>query len=458
VGDLGAMKGMNYEELYATDKRLRSGSYGTVYTCHHRNEEGKLYAVKIIDRQKIKKTDDDSVFREVSVLKEFVGVPNIIQLIDFFVGPERLFVVQVLATGGDVFDRLSQRRTYSEENARTLARVLLGAIDAMHHVQPSPVVHRDLKPENLLLGDADDDASILLADFGFARHVTGKGCTTRCGTPAFVAPEVVLGVPYGVSVDLWSIGCLLYMLIGGYPPFNGKHHRELFRKIRASDFVFHEAYFGKVSDSAKNVISSLLTVNRDLRWSARQCLDSDWFREPAENLSSTDLSGSLREIKRFKARRHWKAASVIINWAAAQPFWKPDMVSFSQQMTAWDKEAIAHATLEASSSQVGSQATLASFMSQIPRLRFEDVYELKTQIRKGSYAVVWQGVHRQSGEIFAVKVVQRNGLKPSDDAAVLNEVAIMQQLSGKKYFCQLMDFYEEKEAFYLVMEFMAGGT
>jgi calcium/calmodulin-dependent protein kinase I len=72
--------------------------------------------------------------------------------------------------------------------------------------------------------------------------------------------------------------------------------------------------------------------------------------------------------------------------------------------------------------------------------------------------VVWQGVHRQSGEIFAVKVVQRNGLKPSDDAAVLNEVAIMQQLSGKKYFCQLMDFYEEKEAFYLVMEFMAGGT
>jgi serine/threonine protein kinase len=451
---------MKYEETYVTDKRLRSGSYGTVYTCHHLTDTtGKLYAVKIIDRKKLKKKDDDSVFREVSVLKEFVGVPNIIQLIDFFEGPERLFVVQVLASGGDVFDRLSQRRTYSEENARTLARVLLGAIDAMHHVQPSPVVHRDLKPENLLLEDAEDDASILLADFGFARHVTGKGCLTRCGTPAFVAPEVVLGVPYGVSVDLWSIGCLLYMLIGGYPPFNGKHHRELFRKIRASDFVFHEAYFGKVSDSAKNVISNLLTVNRDLRWSARQCLDSEWFREPAESLRSTDLSDSLREIKRFKARRHWKAASVMINWAASQPFWKPDAVSFAQQMTAWDKEAVANAPPdESSSSQGGSQATLGSFMSHIPHLRFVDVYELKSQIRTGSCAVVWQGVHRQSGEIFAVKVVQRNGLKPSDDAAVLNEVAIMQQLSGKKHFCQLMDFYEEKDAFYLVMEYMAGGT
>eukprot|EP00977_Amphora_coffeiformis_P016543 scaffold5141_cov169-Amphora_coffeaeformis.AAC.10 len=247
VGGVGGTTGktIKYEDVYTTDKRLRSGSYGTVYTCHHKgdppppppameivasgdnndNNGGAaaeatatttaVYAVKIIDRKKLKKKDDEGVFREVKILQEMIGVPNIIQLMDFFAEPERLFVVQNLAAGGDVFDRLASRKTYSEKDARTLARVLLKAMDAMHHIQPTPVVHRDLKPENLLLANAHDDASILLADFGFARHVTPQGCTTRCGTPAFVAPEVVVGVPYGVSVDMWSIGCLLYMLIGG---------------------------------------------------------------------------------------------------------------------------------------------------------------------------------------------------------------------------------------------------
>lgn len=444
-GGIGT-KNIKYDDLYTTDKRLRSGSYGTVYTCHHRTTMDTVYAVKIIDRKKLKKKDDEGVFREVRVLKEFIGVPNIIQLIDFFTEPDKLFVVQNLAAGGDVFDKLSQRKTYSEQDARVLARVLLKAIDAMHHVEPTPIVHRDLKPENLLLADPNDDTSILLADFGFARHVTPEGCKTRCGTPAFVAPEVVIGNPYGVSVDLWSIGCLLYMIIGGYPPFSGKNHRELFRKVRAADFVFHEAYFGKVSDSAKNVISHLLTVNKDLRWSARQCLESDWFKkETVKTLSSNDLSESLQEFKRLKARRSWKAAKAIIGWTMHQPFWKPDAVSFNDQMKEWDKVAVAPTTPSPNS----SQSTLASYMSQIPRLRFADVYELQEKIRKGSYAMVWQAAHRQTGEMFAVKIVQRKGLKPSDDEAVLNEVAIMQQLGGKKHFCQLLDFYEESDAFYL---------
>ena len=240
VGGVGAAIGktIRYEDVYTTDERLRSGSYGTVYTCHHRGdplpvaavaavENGAAvvssttaestgsttpYAVKIIDRKKLKKKDDEGVFREVKILEEMIGVPNIIQLKDFFAEPERLYVVQNLAAGGDVFDRLASRKTYSEKDARALARVLLKAMDAMHQI---PVVHRDLKPENLLLANGQDDSSILLADFGFARHVKPEGCTTRCGTPAFVAPEVVIGVPYGCAVDMWSIGCLLYMLIGG---------------------------------------------------------------------------------------------------------------------------------------------------------------------------------------------------------------------------------------------------
>lgn len=224
--------------------------------------------------------------------------------------------------------------------------------------------------------------------------------------------------------------------------------------------MFHEAYFGKVSDSAKNVISQLLTVNTDLRWSAEMCLESDWFKKEAgDSLSNRDLSTTIQELKRFKARRSWKAARVVLKWASTQPFWKPDAVSFADQMSEWDKEAAA-ATASPNSSQAnmaGSHSTLTSIMSAIPRLRFADVYELKDKIRKGSYAVVWRAEHKQTGDVFAVKVVQRQGLKPSDDEAVLSEVAIMQQLLGKKHFVQLLDFYEEADAFYLVMEYMSGG-
>jgi len=206
---------LSFDQLYETDKRLRAGSFGTVYTCHHKLHPDTTHAVKILDRQKLKKKDDDAVFREVEILKELQDHSHIIRLIDFFVEPKQLYVVQSYAAGGDVFDRLSQRVNYTEKDARDLAKILLETIRGMHSIKPYPIVHRDLKPENLLLRDKGDDSSILLCDFGFARHVKEEKCRTRCGTPAFVAPEILLGVPYGVSVDLWSIGCLLYMLIGG---------------------------------------------------------------------------------------------------------------------------------------------------------------------------------------------------------------------------------------------------
>lgn len=175
------------EDLYTTESRLRSGSYGTVYTCHHKADPQTTYAVKIMDRSKLKKVDDESVFREVSILSELVEHEHVIRLVDFFVEPQRLCVVQVLAVGGDVFDRLAQRSVYTENDARHLARILLEAIDGLHSVKPFAIIHRDLKPENLLLKDEKNDSSILLADFGFSRHVTEEGCRTRCGTPAFVA-------------------------------------------------------------------------------------------------------------------------------------------------------------------------------------------------------------------------------------------------------------------------------
>jgi calcium/calmodulin-dependent protein kinase I len=457
---------LSFLDLYERDNRLRSGSFGTVYTCHHQLHTDITYAVKILDRRKLKPKDDAAVFREVSILKLLKDLPHVVRLIDFFVEPETFYMVQVYAAGGDVFDRLAARSHYTEKDARDLAKILLETIAAIHEKN---IVHRDLKPENLLLKSATGDTSILLADFGFARTVPEKGCITRCGTPAFVAPEILLGLPYNISVDLWSIGCLLYMLIGGYPPFQGANHRALFRKVRASDFIFHEAYFQTVSVSAKQLISGLLTVNSSVRWTATKALACDWFHKtPANRLLKNDLSGNLEELQKFKPRQKWKSTAKAVAWASSANFWNPDAISFSQQLTAWDKTALGGdvkvgnrdqtgMNLSSHSAQSAASASTGSVTSKVGRVKFLDVYELKTKLRKGSYATVWECQHLETKENLAVKIIQRKGLQPKDDEAVLNEVAIMQSLTGNKYTVQLMDFYEEDEAFFLVMEYMAGG-
>jgi len=358
-----------------------------------------------------------------------------------------------------------------------------------------------LKPENLLLVDPNDDTSILLCDFGFARHVDvstspsadNNKCQTRCGTPAYVAPEVLLGLPYGLSVDLWSTGCLLYMLLGGYPPFQADNHRALFRKIRAGDYVFHQKYFGGVSIPAKRLISNLLTVNPQKRWSAQQALKSDWFQVvDSKALQSHDLATSLDSMKQIRARQRWRSATNAIRWATTARFWTSDKVSFQQQMLDWDKAVVVVSTgnggedktppVSAPSSapaspvmdknspgqDAGSSETIeaiaspgivrsSSLLGKLPKVKFENVYELKKELRKGSCAMVWEARHRVTNEIYAVKVIQRNKLKPQDDQVVLNEVAILQSLNENKYVVQLMDFYEEDDAFYLVMEYMSGG-
>jgi serine/threonine protein kinase len=225
--------------------------------------------------------------------------------------------VQDYARGGDVFDRLAKRVSYTEKDARDLGVILLETMKEMHQRK---IVHRDMKPENLLLKSTMDDTSILLADFGFAKYVPEEGLKTRCGTPAFVAPEILVGKQYDTQVDMWSVGCLIYMLIGGYPPFQDETHRGLFRKIRAADFTFHDVYWNQVSLAAKQLITNLLTVDPKDRLSAQQSLDSDWLEVKEDSLSVRDLSGSISEIKRFKAKTKLKSAVNAVMWSVGKKF------------------------------------------------------------------------------------------------------------------------------------------
>jgi len=216
------------------------------------------------------------------------------------------FLVMERMSGGELFDRVVEKAYYNEKEARDVCKILLEAVGYCH---ANNVAHRDLKPENLLLVSEHDDGRVKIADFGFAKRVTEpNSLSTQCGTPGYVAPEILEGHLYDEKADMWSIGVILYILLGGYPPFIENDQRKLFRKIRKGDYEFHDEYWNPVSTEAKNLIASLLTVKPSRRLSAHEALQNPWIMEDEEALAQKDLGTNLTEFKKFNAKRKFKAA------------------------------------------------------------------------------------------------------------------------------------------------------
>jgi len=145
------------------------------------------------------------------------------------------------------------------------------------------IVHRDLKLENLLLVNKDEnDMRIKLADFGLSKLYSGKVMVTACGTPFYVAPDVLIGGGYGPSVDVWSAGILLYVLLSGRLPFSADNDADLFRLIMKADLVFKSPQFDTVSDTAKDLIKKLLVADPGKRLTAKQALEHPFLKTKVE--------------------------------------------------------------------------------------------------------------------------------------------------------------------------------
>jgi calcium/calmodulin-dependent protein kinase I len=140
---------------------------------------------------------------------------------------------------------------------------------------------------------------VKLADFGLAAKVAERNSLkTQCGTPAYVAPEILEGVNYGARVDLWSMGVVAFVLLGGYPPFYEESRDELYARIRNGEYEFHEEYWGRISDEAKTFVAKLLVVDPRLRYSASSALHVDrWMREEDEKLHVRTIRKSNRATK-----------------------------------------------------------------------------------------------------------------------------------------------------------------
>ena len=231
---------------------------------------------------------------------------HIIRLYDFFVESSTYYLVMERMSGGELFDRIVAKAYYNEKEARDVCKIVLEAVEYCHQ---NHVAHRDLKPENLLLLSEDDDSTVKIADFGFAKKVySPQSLTTQCGTPGYVAPEILEGIPYDNRADMWSVGVILYILLGGYPPFIENNQRDLFRKIRKGEYEFHEEYWGTVSTDAKELISHLLTVDPSRRLTAKDALENKWICENDAQLANKDLGKNLQALTAFNGKRKFKAA------------------------------------------------------------------------------------------------------------------------------------------------------
>lgn len=233
--------------------------------------------------------DRDALKDEITNLKLAREGPNVVQLYEVYEEKAFCYLVMELMEGGELLEYIIEKKTFTEREARSTTRCVLGALAYMHDKR---VAHRDIKPENLLLSEHKDLNSIKLADFSFAKYVKKRNsCRTLCGTPGYLAPEMLERFPaYDVKCDVWSVGCLLFLLLGGYLPFDDDDDDVIFDQTRDGQFEFRPEFWNGASHGAKDLVSRMLTVNPKKRITAARALESEWVVRGDDALEERQLN------------------------------------------------------------------------------------------------------------------------------------------------------------------------
>jgi len=247
------------------------------------------------------------VHDEVEIMHK-INHTNCVQLYEMFETSKKIYMVMELLTGGELFDRIVAKGSYSEREASDLIKDITSAIQYLHSIG---IVHRDLKPENLIYLNQRADSPIKITDFGLAKFRSGpklEAMTTACGTPGYVAPEVLKNEPYGKAVDMWSLGVILYILLCGFPPFYHESTAALYKQIKKGEYDFPDPYWTDISDSAKDLVKKLLCVDSKKRLTAKQVLDHPWIAGNAGVSAKAFGAGHAERFALLQARRKLRRA------------------------------------------------------------------------------------------------------------------------------------------------------
>ncbi|XP_051685584.1 calcium/calmodulin-dependent protein kinase type 1 isoform X1 [Oryctolagus cuniculus] len=344
----GAVDGSSWKQaedirdIYDFRDVLGTGAFSEVILAEDKRTQ-KLVAIKCIAKKALE-GKEGSMENEIAVLHK-IKHPNIVALDDIYESGGHLYLVMQLVSGGELFDRIVEKGFYTERDA---SRLIFQVLDAVKYLHDLGIVHRDLKPENLLYYSLDEDSKIMISDFGLSKmEDPGSVLSTACGTPGYVAPEVLAQKPYSKAVDCWSIGVIAYILyyvagianhwdiaetppdsgpvlretdsevnavcqtrrirLCGYPPFYDENDAKLFEQILKAEYEFDSPYWDDISDSAKDFIRHLMEKDPEKRFTCEQALQHPWIA--GDTALDKNIHQSVSEqIKKNFAKSKWKQA------------------------------------------------------------------------------------------------------------------------------------------------------
>ncbi len=294
---------INYEKKYNFNnftkviegifpKQLGSGSFGRVFLVSH-NETKELFALKTIEKRKIMMTYGklDIIYDEINIHSKLYH-QNIIKLYSVYEDDETINIILEYAKGGNLYQLIKDEKNgFSESQAFDY---FIQVINAVYYLHSNNIIHRDIKPENILIGD---DNKLKLCDFGWAKELTLENRSTFCGTMEYMAPEIVGSENYDYSVDIWSLGILLYEMLFGHSPFNGKDTNNIILNIKSHELNYDDAN-KKISNSCKDLIQKLLNMNPQKRLKIKDILEHPFIKKHSKKfLSNKQLTNSINEDK-----------------------------------------------------------------------------------------------------------------------------------------------------------------
>jgi len=321
-------KTSNISKEYTFGKTLGTGAFGQVRLAIHKATK-QTRAVKIIPKAKV---DIKLLVNEINVLSK-LSHPNIMQLYEIFDDNTNIYIVSEYCKGGELFDIISNRGNFSEKDACIIMKQLMSAICYSHQ---NNIVHRDLKPENILMDNDNNDLNIKIIDWGCAQTIkTTKQSNKADGTAYYIAPEVLKG-EYNEKCDIWACGVIFYILLCGYPPFNGETDDEIYLEVLKGKFEFPEEDWSEVSDEAKNLIKKMLTKDVNKRISALDSMQDPWFKkfEEKEAYDKKLAKNVLKNMKKFK--KHRTLEKTIISFIINQLVKKEERQELEKQFKDWD--------------------------------------------------------------------------------------------------------------------------
>jgi len=316
---------------YTLGKTLGAGAFGTVRSAVHKATKQNR-AIKILKKSE---QDEEKLFLEVNILSK-LSHPNIMHIYEFYDDNSNFYIVSELCPGGELFDMITEKGCFSEQEACPIMKQLMSAITYCHQ---NHIVHRDLKPENILLEDhkGTNEITIKLIDWGGARYFSkNKKMTKINGTPYYIAPEVLNEI-YDEKCDIWSAGVIFYILLCGYPPFNGETDKEIMKAVKKGEFDFPPEEWEVVSNEAKDLIKKMLTYEPKKRPTALEVLQHVWFKSFNKNSKENKqlAKSSLENMKRFKRDKQFEQAT--ISFIVNQVITKEEQSELRKQFMEWDK-------------------------------------------------------------------------------------------------------------------------